>query len=78
MKGNAVPPYARDEILRRELFQRGFAEMRILRQKTVRAGMDVREVTAPATGNADFLGDLRHVVDQPDAPPAPAGFNRAH
>ncbi len=52
--------------------------MRIRRQEIGRPGVDVREVAAPAAGDADFFGEAFGVVDQDDAATALRGDGRAH
>jgi hypothetical protein len=44
-----------DEIRRGETGKRRLAEMRIGGEKMLRAGIDIGEVAATATGNADLL-----------------------
>lgn len=52
--------------------------MRIRRQEIARLRIDVREVAAPAAGDADFLGEALGVVDEHDAAAGLSGHGRAH
>jgi len=61
---DAMTLYQRHEILRGIARQCAFAKMRILRQKILRRRIDIGEVATTAAGNADFLRQLRGVVDQ--------------
>lgn len=52
--------------------------MRIRRQKIGRLRVDVREVAAPAAGDADFFGETLCVVEKDDAASGLSGHGRAH
>ena len=67
-----------DEILRGVAGEGGAAEMRIFRQVVFRLGVQVGEVAASATGDADLFAEPVIVLDQQRRFPALAGFSRAH
>jgi hypothetical protein len=52
--------------------------MWILRDIIVRTGVDVGEITSPATGNQNFAPDFFAVVDEANAAPALPGTDSAH
>ena len=60
------------------LLQRRFTKMRILRQKGLRAAMDIGEIAAAAAGNAYFLAGFFGVINQCGFSAALAAFNGAH
>src|SRR5258706_14040019 len=67
-----------DEVLRREAREGGATKVRIAREEVFRAAMNVREVAAPAAGDADLLAQLAIVLDEQHPPPALARPGRAH
>jgi hypothetical protein len=54
----------REKILRRVASKRRAAKMRIRREEVGRSGIDIREVAAAATRDADFFREPFRVVDQ--------------
>ena len=66
-----------DEIRRRVASQRGFREVRIGGDKISGAALKIREVTAAATGDQDFLSGPLGPLEYGDAPAALSGFDGA-
>lgn len=64
-----------DEIPLRVARQRGFAEMRVLRQKVTRARIHIREIATPTAGDADLFAGGFCMVDHQNAASA---MGRAH
>lgn len=75
---DAVPFDQPDEIVLGVTLQRRDAESRIAGKVMFRPGVEVGEVAAPATGNADLLARPSGVVEQQDRPSALARLDRAH
>ena len=67
-----------DEVLLRIAFQRRDTKTRIVRQEICRRRMDVGEVAAPATGDANFLSRHARLFEHDDGAPALTGDGRAH
>ena len=56
--------YKLDEILRRIAGEGGSAEMRIVREKTFGARVDIGEIATAAAGDTDLLAELVVVVNE--------------
>ncbi len=67
-----------DKIRLSILTQRGFAEMRIFRDKFFRSGKQVGEITAPAAGDQDFLAAFSRLFKQQNPTSAFSGLDGAH
>ncbi len=78
MPGNAMALDEVDEIAGCIAGKRGLAEMRILRQEILRARMDVGEVAPPAARDADLFARRLGMIEDHDAAPAFARFDRTH
>ena len=74
MIGDAARINTLDEIPRRKPLQRRNAEMRILRDELLGAGMHIGEIAPPAAGNADLLARLVGMIDDQNAAPALASL----
>ena len=77
MVGNAMFFDERDEICGRVARQRGFGKVFVRGNKIFRLAKNVAEIAAAAAGDQDFLADALGMLEDSDAPPAFAGFDRA-
>src|SRR5206468_12214929 len=68
----------RDKIASRVPRERRAAEVRVLRKIAGRARTDIREIAAPAAGDADLLAELVVVLDEKRAAAALPRPRRAH
>ena len=76
--GDIVLFHQRDEIMRRVFFERIFTKMFVLREEVIGAGMDIREVTAPAARYPNFLAKLLRMIEEQNLSTALARFDSAH
>ena len=67
-----------DDVCGCEAGEGGFCEVRIFGEKVFRAGVDVGEVAAAASGDEDLLADAFGMVEQDDAAAAAACLDCAH
>ena len=70
--------YKLDEILRRVAGEGGSAEMRIVREKTFGARVDIGEIATAAAGDTDLLADLVIMVNEQHRFAALACFGGTH
>ena len=76
--GDAMALNERNEIGLRVAAERRLAEVGIAGEKTIRRGIEIGEVAAPAAGDQDFRADLVGMVEQQDFFSALPGRQRAH
>jgi len=74
---DAVTLDKRDEVLRREACERRLGEIRIGREKIVRARQDVGEVAAASAGDGYLLSDALIMLKDERAAPTLARFDSA-
>ena len=75
--GDAVLFDQGDKVLRRVARQRRFREVGIRGNEILRLAIEIREITASAARNQDFLSGSFGVLQDRDAPAAFAGLDRA-
>jgi hypothetical protein len=75
---NAVALDELDEVVLGMALQRRDAEMRVLRQEILRRSVDVGEVAAAATGDADLLSRRGRVVDEQHRAAPPSRLDGTH
>ena len=76
--GDAVALDQRDEVALGVAAQRRTAELRIVRQKIRRAGVQIGEIAAPAAGDANLLGRVPRLLQHQHRASALAGDAGAH
>lgn len=67
-----------DKILRRKTGKCGTAKMRIFGKIVFRFDITISKIATTTTGDADFLRQFMHVIQQNHATVALTGFNRTH
>lgn len=75
--GDAMLFYQGDEVRGRISSQSGFREMRVWRDEIIRLRINVREVTASAAGDKNFLACAVRALDDRNPAPSLAGLDRA-
>ena len=75
--GDAVLPDEVEEIPLRVSGQRGFAEMRVLRKEGIGITIHIREIAAPAAGDADLFAGVFRVVHDQHIRPGKSGGHHA-
>ena len=76
--GNAMLLDQGDEVRGRVAGQRGFREVRICGKEILRLAIQISEITAASAGDQNLLAGTIGALKNRDAPPAFAGFDRAH